>query len=117
MKKLIAYYGDSPAYVEGFPADCVRTKEGALHILPGKAVTVSDDEFRHIQEKYSWMKPKLKVIAEIKEGVKPAEVSTTADAGKPATQPSAPAPTPSEPEKKVASTDDGGKKGLKGRTV
>lgn len=116
MKKLIAYYGDSPAYVEGFPVDCARTKEGALHILPGKAVTVTDDEYRHIQEKYSWMKPKLKVIAEIKEGVKPAEVPATAEPAQPA-KPQPSAPGPAEPEKKVASTDDGGRKGYRGKTV
>lgn len=70
MKKLIAYYGDSPVYVEGFPKDCARSCEGSVHVLPGKPVTVTNDEYKHILDKYSWMKPKLKVVAEIGEDAK-----------------------------------------------
>lgn len=71
MKKLIAYYGDSPVYVEGFPKDCARSCEGSVHILPRKPVTVTVDEYNYILEKYSWMKPKLKVVAEVTEGAMP----------------------------------------------
>ena len=65
MKKLICYYGDSPVHVEGFSKDCARSCEGSLHILPRKHKTVTDGEYQHILEKYSWMKSKLKVISEI----------------------------------------------------
>ena len=69
MKKLIAYYGDSPVYVEGFSEDCARSCKGSVHVLPRKPVTVTDDEYDHIKEKYSWMLPKLKVVAEIGKNV------------------------------------------------
>lgn len=65
MKKLIVYHGDSPVYVEGFSKDCKRSRDGSVHIIPGKPLTVTDDEFDFIKSKYSWMK--VKVIAEVKE--------------------------------------------------
>lgn len=65
MKKLIVYHGDSPVYVEGFSKDCKRSRDGSVHILPGKPLTVTDDEFDYIKKTYSWMK--IKVIAEVKE--------------------------------------------------
>ena len=67
MKKLIVYHGDSPVQVEGFPKECARSCEGALHIHPGKHKTVTDAEYKHLCEKYAWMCPKLKVVAEIGE--------------------------------------------------
>lgn len=79
MKKLIAYYGDSPVYVEGFSKDCARSCEGSVHVLPRKPVTVTSDEYEHIKKSYSWMLPKLKVVAEIGEDKKSKDV----DSGKP----------------------------------
>ena len=65
MKKLVVYYGDSPVCVEGFSKDCQRSVEGSIHILPGKPKTVTDDEFKHIEKEYAWMKPKLRVVANL----------------------------------------------------
>lgn len=89
MKKLIAYYGDSPVYVEGFSADCARSCDGSVHVLPRKPVTVTDDEYEHIKAKYSYMMPKLKVIAEIgKEGSGKPEPSAPKDAAEEKGKPS-----------------------------
>lgn len=63
MKKLIVYYGDTPVCVEGFPEDCKRSKEGALHILPRKNMTVTDQEYDHILKSRPDMKKLLRVIA------------------------------------------------------
>ncbi len=63
-KKLIIYYGDSPEYVEGFPKGCERSCKGSLHVLPRKAVTVTSDEYDHIQKSYGHMKSKLRVVVE-----------------------------------------------------
>jgi len=91
MKKLIAYYGDSPVYVEGFSKDCARSCKGSVHVLPRKPVTVTADEYEHIKKSYSWMLPKLKVVAEIGEDKK------VEDAGSGKPEPSS--KTKSEPAK------------------
>ena len=67
MKKLIVYYGDTPMCIEGFPKDCKRSKEGALHVLPRKNMTVTDEEYEHILKSRPEMKQNLKIIAELDE--------------------------------------------------
>ena len=67
MKKLIYYYGDSPVSVEGFSKDCKRSRKGALHLLKGRPITITDDEYKHIQDEYKWALPKIRVVAQIKE--------------------------------------------------
>lgn len=120
MKKLIVYHGDSPVQVEGFPKECERSCEGALHINPGKHKTVTDGEFKHIQEKYGWMKSKLRVVAEIGDKESKAEKgSEEKDKAKADAKVEAkPEPSPSEsgsakdasPKAESESSEDGGKK-------
>lgn len=66
MKKLIAYYGDTPVCVEGFPEGCERSCEGALHIRPRTPHTVTGGEFGHMQKAYGWMMSKVRIISELK---------------------------------------------------
>ena len=67
MKKLIVYYGDTPQCVEGFAENCKRSCKGALHILPRKSTTITNDEFEHIKKSYKFMMKGLRVISEVKE--------------------------------------------------
>ena len=67
MKKLIYYYGDSPVNVEGFPKDCKRSRKGALHLLRGRPMTITAEEYDHIAEAYKWVMPKIRVVAEVNE--------------------------------------------------
>jgi len=67
MKKyLIVYYGDVPECVEGFPKDCKRSCKGALHVKPGRQMTVTGDELKHLREckLCSHMTSKLRVLGE-----------------------------------------------------
>ncbi len=87
MKKLIVYHGDSPVHVEGFPKDCARSVVGSVHLLPGKGVTVTEDEYQFIKTspEYKWMAPKLKVLAsapkmKTPEEVKPEEAAASEEA-------------------------------------
>jgi hypothetical protein len=66
MKKLIAYYGDCPEYVEGFTSDCERSCEGSLHLLPRKTMTVTADELEFIKAKMPHIFKKIRVVAESK---------------------------------------------------
>ena len=67
MKKyLIVYYGDAPECVEKFKKDCVRSCKGALHINPGRQLTVTEDEYKHIKKCYAHIMPKLRVLSEMK---------------------------------------------------
>ena len=89
-KKLIAYYGDSPVHVEGFPSDCARSCKGSVHVLPRTPTTVTEDEYEHIKSEYKWMLPKLRVVAELgvekeMEGAK-AEAEAPSDPPKPKTR-------------------------------
>ena len=67
MKKLIYYYGDSPVSVEGFSKDCKRSGKGALHLLRGRSLTITADEYAHIEKEYKWAIPKIRVVAEVDE--------------------------------------------------
>jgi len=67
MKKLIYYYGDSPVNVEGFSANCERSRKGALHLLRGRPITITDDEYAHIEKDYKWALPKIRIVAQITE--------------------------------------------------
>jgi len=94
MKKfLIAYYGDSPVCVEGFPKDCQRSRKGSVHIHPKKPTTVTGDELEVIKKQY-----KVKVVAEYAEEKVKAEGSTS---------------EPSPPSKEGKSSAKGGKKKVK----
>lgn len=106
MKKLIVYYGDSPVCVEGFSESCKRSVKGAIHILPRKSVTVTEDEYQHILAKYDWMKSKMKVIAEISAEA-PATMPVKED-GKVAAANAVVTPS-SEPSAEKPSEDKGGK--------
>lgn len=108
MKKLIVYHGDSPVQVEGFPKGCARSCEGALHILPGRHKTVTDGEYQHMLLKYGWLKPKLRVVANLKDEpeTKPEAKGAEGKQEKPA--PSAPASA--DVMAKDASDSNGGKK-------
>lgn len=90
MKKLIAYYGDTPVCVEGFPENCKRSVKGALHLLPRKSMTVTADEHAHILSAYKHVVPKLKVLAEmnVEEGSKEeAAAQPSAEVEAPASEP------------------------------
>lgn len=63
MKLLINYYGDVPICVEGFIDECKRSCKGALHVLPKKPVTITDDEYEHIKKHYSHVVKKIRVLA------------------------------------------------------
>lgn len=68
MKKfLIVYYGDAPECVEGFDKDAKRSCKGALHVSPGRKLTVTECELKHIKKHYSHMDAKLRVLGEKKE--------------------------------------------------
>ena len=73
MKKyLIIYYGDAPECVEGFSKECARMKKGALHIKPGRQMTVTGDELKHIKtdKKCAHIVPKLRILGEKKDAPK-----------------------------------------------
>lgn len=92
MKKLIAYYGDSPEYVDDFPKDCERSCKGSMHLIPRKPITATEGELKHLKEKHKNLR--IKIIAEkAPEDPKPKE--DVKDAKKPETK--------SEPEKVVVS--------------
>ena len=117
MKKLIAYYGDSPVYVEGFPKGCARSCEGSVHILPRKSVTVTEDEYKHILDKYSWMKPKLKVVAEVSEGATPKGSKKDSKESSKESKASAPKEKKEKPEDKSgAESEEKKEKSTKKRT-
>ena len=68
MKKyLIVYYGDAPECVEKFGKDCKRSCKGALHVNPGRQMTVTEDEYNHMKKDYKHMFPKLRVLSEMEE--------------------------------------------------
>lgn len=82
MKKyLIVYYGDAPECVEKFGKDCKRSCKGALHVNPGRQLTVTEDEYEHIKKAYKHMVPKLRVLSEMKpEAKKEAKAETKVEA-------------------------------------
>ena len=47
--KLVKYQGLSPECLEGFPKDCERSKQGALHLRPGRTMELTDDEYAFIK--------------------------------------------------------------------
>ena len=100
MKKLIAYYGDSPEYVDDFPKDCERSCKGSLHLIPRKPTTVTEGELKHLKEEHP--KLRLRVIAE-KAPEDPKPKKDVKDAKKPETK-----SEKTEPEK----TEKPDKKGL-----
>ena len=74
MKKfLIVYYGDAPECVEGFHKDAKRSCKGALHVAPGRKLTVTEDELSHLKANYKHMMPKLRILSEKVEGEKKPE--------------------------------------------
>lgn len=74
MKKhLIVYYGDATECVEGFGKDCKRSCKGALHVNPGRQITVTEDELAHMKSKHSHMVPKLRVLSSMEEKVESKE--------------------------------------------
>ena len=108
MKKLlIAYYGDSPVCVEGFPKDCARSCVGSIHVLPRKPVTVTEAEYGHIKAKYQFMLPKLKIVAEKVETKKVEGAEAKAEEASPSAS-----PKPTGKKKKKPSAK-GGKKSKK----
>ncbi len=118
MKKLIAYYGDSPVYVEGFPKDCARSCKGSVHILPRKSVTVTEDEYKYILDKYSWMKPKLKVVAEVSEGATPKDSKKDSKESSKESNASAPKEKGKKPkDKNGAESEDETEKEKKGKST
>ena len=65
MKKfLIHYRGDSPVCVEGFKEGCQRSCTGALHLTPKNHRTVTEDELKHIKDKYAWVSKFIRVVSE-----------------------------------------------------
>lgn len=72
MKKhLIVYYGDATECVEGFGKDCKRSCKGALHVNPGRQITVTDDELAHIKSKHKHIVPKLRILSSMEEKAEP----------------------------------------------
>lgn len=71
MKKfLIVYYGDAPECVEGFSQTAKRSCKGALHVAPGRKLTVTEDELSHMKEHHKHMLPKLRILSEKSEAKK-----------------------------------------------
>lgn len=71
MKKyLIVYYGDAPECVEGFSQSAERSCKGALHVAPGRKLTVTEDELSHMKEHCKHMLPKLRILSVKSEAVK-----------------------------------------------
>ena len=67
MKKLLViYFGDTPVCVEGFSKECKRSCEGALHLLPRKQRSITEDECAHIKKSYKHILRKFRVISEMK---------------------------------------------------
>lgn len=87
MKKfLIVYYGDAPECVEGFHKDATRSCKGALHVVPGRKLTVTEEELEHLKKNYSHMLSKLRILsqkieAEVKEVVAVAQAEVESGAG------------------------------------
>lgn len=100
MKKLIQYSGDSPVYAEGFSENCKRSCKGAIHILPRKPITVTDDEYAHIMKNKD-LASKLKVLAEMKDD-EGSEAKEAATAAPKAEEPSSPSPSVDVEEKSKA---------------
>jgi len=68
MKKyLMVYYGDAPECVEGFSKECKRSCKGALHVNPGRQMTVTEGELEYIKGHKKHMLAKLRVISELVE--------------------------------------------------
>lgn len=63
-KLLVAYFGDTPECVEGFPKECDRSCLGALYFKRGKKKTITQEEYEFIKVKYSHMTRNLRLIAE-----------------------------------------------------
>lgn len=77
MSKLVVYFGDNPACVEGFSESCKRSNAGALYLYPKKQKTITDDEFKHIQESRKDLMGKIRMIADKPDVV--AEATMTAE--------------------------------------
>ena len=54
--KDVKYMGKNPEYIDGFPEDCARSCEGAIHLMPGSLKSITDDEFNFIKKKFTWIK-------------------------------------------------------------
>jgi hypothetical protein len=110
MKYLIAYYGDCPLFVEGFKSGCHRSCSGAIHLLRGRAVTVTADELDHIRSIYPKEARLLKVVSQMPD--EPIASGNVAQVNPPEA-----ASVPQTPESNVAgptgtlSTEDGKNKG------
>ena len=76
MKLLINYYGDHPVYIEGFSKECERSCRGALHVLPKKVMTITNDEYAHIKKNYSYVIKKLRIVATKKEARQDFKIET-----------------------------------------
>lgn len=68
MKKhLIVYYGDATECVEKFGKDCKRSCKGALHVNPGRQMTVTNDELECLKKHHKHMLPKLRILSSMEE--------------------------------------------------
>jgi hypothetical protein len=86
----------APAHVEDFPEGSARSCSGALHLLPGSYRLVTEDEAKHLLQKFG--AARLDVITGPPAGTAPAPPAP------PATE-EAPTPHPSATVDKVPPTD------------
>lgn len=79
MKNIkIKYFGQLPKTIEGFWNDCERSCIGSIHLTSRCIKDITEDEWKYIQKKYSYLtirkidepKKKEKIKEEIKEEIK-----------------------------------------------
>lgn len=110
MKKyLIAYYGDAPECVEGFHKDAKRSCKGALHVSPGRKLTVTQDELDKIKKDHSHMMPKLRILS-VKDEAKKERVHYPKKAKKKESKEGEKEGSKEEPKALLPAQDEGEKK-------
>ena len=65
--KLVIYQGKLPVCVEDFPSDSERSVKGALHLRPGRSLTVTDDEYAYLMANREDLKRDLVLLREVSE--------------------------------------------------
>jgi hypothetical protein len=51
-----------PQQVDGFPSDCARSVQGALHIRPASTLEITDGELEHLNKVAPYLVKKLIVV-------------------------------------------------------
>ncbi|MGE3680122.1 MAG: hypothetical protein AB7G93_00255 [Bdellovibrionales bacterium] len=74
QKTSVQFLGDHPVFVDGFPKDCDRSIQGALHLYPRRLIEITAAELSYLKDKRADVFKLLKVTPtprERKESPKP----------------------------------------------